>query len=76
MRREFNVLALIKGTEQYVFVYDDDSRAVLIDALRDQAAHPHLSFTWYDAAVLTEKAREQGQANAQAQAEAPAKSRI
>jgi hypothetical protein len=53
------VLALIKGNERYVFVYDDDSRQPLIDAFRDQAADPRLSFTWFDAAVLTEKAREQ-----------------
>lgn len=59
MRREFNVLALIKGTERYVFVYDDDSRQALIDAFRDEAADPRLSFTWFDASVLTEKAREQ-----------------
>ena len=77
MRREFNVLALIKGAEQYVFVYDDGSRAVLIDTLRNQAADPQLSFTWYDAAVLTEKAREQGEANADTgAAETPARSRI
>lgn len=59
MAREFNILALIKGEERYIFVYDDDSRKPLIDAFRDQAADPHLSFTWFDAAVLTEKAREQ-----------------
>lgn len=64
MRRELNVLALIKGTERYVFVYDDESRAALINALRDQAADPSLSFTWFDAAVLTDKAREQGQPQA------------
>jgi len=60
VRREYNVLALIKGEERYVFVYDDDSRQPLIDAFRDQAADPRLSLTWFDAAVLTEKAREQG----------------
>jgi hypothetical protein len=59
VRREYNVLALIKGNERYVYVYDDDSRQPLIDAFRDQAADPQLSFTWFDAAVLTEKAREQ-----------------
>ena len=59
MRRELNVLALIKGEERYVFVYDDESRQPLIDAFRDQAADPQLSFTWFDAAVLTDKAREQ-----------------
>ena len=26
MAREFNVLALIKGDERYIFVYDDESR--------------------------------------------------
>ncbi len=59
MSREFNVLALIKGGERYVFVYDDDSRIELIDSFRDQAADPRLSFNWFDAAVLTEKVREQ-----------------
>ena len=59
MTREFNVLALIKGDERYVFVYDDASRDSLIDAFRDHAAEPGLSFTWFDAAILTEKARAQ-----------------
>jgi hypothetical protein len=72
--REFNILALIKGEERYVFVYDDDSRAQLIDALRDQAADPGLSLSWFDAAVLTEKAREQALANLTQ--EKPARNRI
>ena len=59
MRQEFNVLALIKGDERYVYVYDDDSRAALLEAFRVQAADPALSLTWFDAAVLTQKAREQ-----------------
>lgn len=59
---ELNVLALVKGQERYIFVYDDDSRAELIDALRNQAASPRLSLTWFDALVLTRKAREQQQA--------------
>ncbi len=62
MRREFNVLALIKGNERYVFVYDDEAQEPLLDALRDQAADPQLSFSWFDAAVLTNKAREQARA--------------
>ena len=63
MRREFNVLALLKGAERYVFVYDDEAHEPLIDVLRDNAADPQLSFTWFDAAVLTEKAREQARAS-------------
>ena len=55
----FNVLALIKGSERYVFVYDDDSRPTLLEAFQTSAADPELTFNWHDAAVLTEKAREQ-----------------
>ena len=59
MANELNVLALIKGQERFVFVYDDVSRAILIDTIRDLAADPALSLTWFDALVLTKKAREQ-----------------
>ncbi len=77
MRREYNVLALIKGNERYVFVYDDETHEALIDVLRDSAADPQLSFTWFDAAVLTEKAREQADASEQANADLPpSRSRI
>jgi hypothetical protein len=67
--REFNILALIKGGERYIFVYDDNSRQPLIDTFRDQAADPRLSLTWFDAAILTEKAREQALAQEQIQAQ-------
>lgn len=65
MPQEFNVLALVKGQERYIFIYDDDSRPQLIDAFRDQAADPELSLNWFDAMVLTKKAREQQEASAQ-----------
>jgi hypothetical protein len=63
VQREVNVLALIKGSERFIYIYDDASQQPLIEAFRDQAADPRLSFSWFDAAVLTEKAREQSQAN-------------
>ena len=59
MPNEFNVLALIKGMERYVYIYDDTSRHALMDAFRDQAADPRLNLSWFDVAVLTEKACEQ-----------------
>jgi hypothetical protein len=59
MPPEVNVLALVKGRERYVYVYDDDSERELIDAVRDHAADPRLSLTWFDASVLVRKAREQ-----------------
>ena len=59
MANEVNVLALVKGAERYVFIYDDGSGSQLIDSFRDQAANPHLSLSWFDAMVLTKKAHEQ-----------------
>ena len=55
--QELNVLALIKGEERFIFVYDDDSRDALVDDLRHKAADPAVSLNWFDAAVLTERVR-------------------
>ena len=55
--RDINVIALVKGGERYVFLYDDDSRAEALKALGRSAANPDLSFSWYDAAVLGQKVR-------------------
>jgi hypothetical protein len=55
--RELNVLALIKGGERYIFVYDDESRDALINDIRDKAADPAAPLNWFDAAVLTERVR-------------------
>jgi hypothetical protein len=59
MTPEVNVLALMKGQERYVYVYDDASHRELIDAFRDHAADPALSLSWFDATVLATKAKEQ-----------------
>ena len=69
--QELNILALIKGDERYVYVYDDGSRAALLAAFEAQAADPALSLNWFDASVLAEKAREQGAAERPAPAPAP-----
>lgn len=57
--RELNVLALFKGDERFIFVYDDESREALIDEVRHQAAAPEVALNWFDAAVLTERIRNQ-----------------
>lgn len=59
MALELNVLALYKGEERYVFIYDDESRELLLDTLRDHAADPQQALNWFDAAVLTQKVWEQ-----------------
>ncbi len=57
MNQELNVLALIKGEERFIFVYDDDSKDSLIGDFRDKAADPAVALNWFDAAVLTERVR-------------------
>jgi len=59
--QDINVLALVKGSERYVFLYDDSSRAETLRTLGRYASNPELSFTWYDAAVLSQKIRQESQ---------------
>jgi hypothetical protein len=60
VNQELNILALIKGDERYVYVYDDASRHKLVEAFHVQAASAELSLNWFDVVVLTQKAEEQG----------------
>ena len=62
MSQDINVLALVKGVERYVFLYSDSHRAETLRTLGRYASDPDLSFTWYDAAVLSQKIRQQSQA--------------
>lgn len=57
---DINVLALVKGRERYVFLYDDTQRAEALRMLGRYASNPELSFSWYDAAVLSQKVRQSG----------------
>jgi len=53
------VLALVKDDGQrYVFLYDDDSAEELLRTFGRYASDTGLSFSWYDAAVLSQKLRE------------------
>jgi hypothetical protein len=58
---EINVLALVKGNERYVFLFDDDNRVEMLRQFGRFAANPDLSFTWYDAAVMSQKVRQTAQ---------------
>jgi hypothetical protein len=57
MPQGINVLALVKDGERYVFLYDDHSTAQVLQTLGRYAADPELSFSWYDAAVLSQRVR-------------------
>ncbi len=58
MSQDINVLALVKGEERYVFLFDDDNRSEALRTLGRYASNPELSFSWYDAAVLSQKIRQ------------------
>lgn len=58
MSQEVSVVALAKGIEQYLFVFDDANRTELLRTLGRFASNPELSFSWYDAAVLSHKVRD------------------
>lgn len=60
-QQDINVLALVKGSERYIFLYDDERRAEALRTLGKFASNPELSFTWYDAAVLSQKIRQTAQ---------------
>ena len=57
MAGEVSIVAIVKGEERYVFMFDDESRAETLRMLGRYASNPELSFTWYDAAVLSQKIR-------------------
>ena len=59
MSQDINVLALVKGEERYVFLFDDAHKAEVLRVLGRFASNPELSFTWYDAAVLSQKVRQE-----------------
>ena len=58
MSQDINVLALVKGSERYIFLFDDDNRAETLRTLGRYASNPELTFTWHDAAVLSQKIRQ------------------
>ncbi|GHT16028.1 hypothetical protein FACS1894170_13470 [Planctomycetales bacterium] len=67
MSQDINVLALVKGEERYIFLYDNARKAETLRLLGRYASNPELSFSWYDAAVLSTKIRQESQHKAREQ---------
>ena len=59
MSQDTSMLALVKGAERYVFLYTEANRAETLRTLGRFASNPELSFSWYDAAVLSQKIRQE-----------------
>lgn len=49
-----NIQCLQKGKEIYVFLYPDEQRSECIRTLGRFASNPDLSFSWYDAAKVSQ----------------------
>lgn len=58
MDTEINVLALVKGEERFLFLFDDNRRDGTLRQLAQFAADPEINFSWYDAAMLSRKIRD------------------
>ncbi|QDV65865.1 MULTISPECIES: hypothetical protein [Crateriforma] len=58
MDAEINVLALVKGEEKFLFLFDDQNRDETLRQLARFAANPEIDFSWYDAAMLSRKIRD------------------
>ncbi len=59
MSQDINVLAMVKGDERYVFLFDDESRGETLRLLGRYASNPELSFSWQDAAILSQRIRQE-----------------
>ena len=71
MTQDINVLALVKGEERYIFLFDDNRRAEALRTLGKFASNPELSFSWYDAAVLSQRIRQTAEEHARESRERP-----
>ena len=57
--KDFHVLALVKGEHQFVYIFDEMGWDELVETLCLQAEDPSLEFSWFDAALLSHRAKTQ-----------------
>ena len=55
MKKIMRQLVLNKGTEKFIFRYENGREEELLDALIEQAKDKRTDFDWFDAAVLSFK---------------------
>lgn len=77
-KNDINILALAKGEERYIFLYNEENRNETLRTLGRFASNSELSFSWYDAAVMSQKVRKtkQSQSSPEAADLAPAGTRF
>lgn len=56
------LILYVKGEERYSFLWDTEQQPEVLRQFGRFASNPDLSFTWYDAAVCSQKVRERATA--------------
>lgn len=56
---DINVIGIAKGDERFIFIYTHDARSDALRTMGRWASNQDLSFSWYDAAVLSKRVREE-----------------
>lgn len=51
------IVTLIKGEERFVFIYMPSTAKQALRLVGQFASNPDLNFSWYDAAVVSQKIR-------------------
>ncbi len=54
---EIDIVAVVKGSERYVFLFDHAHRAEALRTVCRFAADAELSFSWYDCASVSQQIR-------------------
>ena len=54
---DINVVGVRKAGENYLFLYRDDQSDDVLRSIGRTASQDELDFSWYDAAVLSQKVR-------------------
>ena len=57
MNASINVVTHYKVTERFVFRFDDANRSQILKEVAHLAANPQIDFTWFDAALVSNKIR-------------------
>ena len=68
--KDFHVLALVKGEHQFVYIFDEMGWDDLVETLCQQAEDPDIEFSWFDAALLSHRAKTQIESANEANSEA------
>ncbi|GIW99256.1 MAG: hypothetical protein KatS3mg111_2589 [Pirellulaceae bacterium] len=71
MDNQINVLALVKGDQHFIFLYDEANRVETLRTLGRFAADPDIDFSWHDAAFMSQRIRDLAYRAAKEQAVPP-----